>query len=68
MTIEEQFGKRVRTLRQNLNVSQDEFAYMCHLHRNYISDLERGRRNVSLRAIKQIADGLGVEIATLFKE
>ena len=67
MTIEEQFGSRVRELRKLLNISQEELAFMSRLHRNYISDLERGKRNVSLRAIQQIADGLGVSIATLFK-
>lgn len=68
MTIEEQFGKRVRYLRQKIDVSQEELSFRCHLHRNYISDLERGKRNVSLRAISQIAEGLGVTIATLFEK
>ena len=67
-TIEEKFGKRVKELRKERNISQEELSFRCRLHRNYISDLERGKRNVSLRAINQIAEGLGVSIATLFEK
>ena len=38
----------------------------CHLSKNYISDVERGTRNVSLKAIDQFARGLGVTLKDLF--
>ncbi len=64
--IEVVFGERVRVLRKLLNISQDELAFRADLHRNYISDVECGRRNVSLKAIEKIANGLNVPIDTLF--
>lgn len=62
----ELFGQRVRTLRALLNITQEELAFRSDLHRNYISDVERGKRNVSLMAIYKIAHGLGVSVDVLF--
>jgi transcriptional regulator with XRE-family HTH domain len=63
-----QFGERVKTLRLLLNISQEELAFRCGLHKNYISDIERGRRNISLLSIAKMANGLSVSIDTLFIE
>jgi len=65
-SIEKIFGERVRLLRKMKNISQEELAFRSYLHRNYISDVERGTRNVSLKAIEKIASGLGVSIDVLF--
>lgn len=61
------FGNRVRVLRKSLHLSQEDLSLKCGLHRNYICDLERGTRNVSLKAIEQLAEGLEVPIEELFK-
>ncbi|MDD3383953.1 MAG: helix-turn-helix transcriptional regulator [Bacilli bacterium] len=47
-------------------MTQEELAYRSNLHRNYISDVERGRRNISLIAIYKIAEGLNVSLDALF--
>lgn len=60
------FGERVRFLRLELRWSIDKLSEASNLHRNYISDVERGQRNISLKAIHQLANGLGVEIKDLF--
>ena len=65
MTIEKRFGERVKELRKSLNISQEELAFRAGLHKNYVSDVECGRRNVSLRAIEQFAFGLGVSLKEL---
>lgn len=41
---------------------------MCGLHRTYISDIERGTRNVSLENIDRMAGALEVKISDIFKE
>jgi transcriptional regulator with XRE-family HTH domain len=64
--IETAFGKRVRYLRKLKNMTQEELAFRSHLNKNYICDIENGRRNVSLRAIEKVAKGLGVEMDVLF--
>ena len=56
--IEMRFGQRVKELRLKQNISQEELAFRCGLSKNYISDVERGTRNISLKSIEKIADGL----------
>ena len=60
------FGNRVRELRQARGISQEELAFISKLHRTYISDIERGTRNVSLDNINKIALALGVPPKGLF--
>lgn len=64
--IEQAFGQRVRYLRKLKNISQEELSFRSHLHKNYICDIENGRRNVSLKAIEKIANGLDVSMDALF--
>lgn len=60
------FGNRVRNLRKIIHISQEELSFRSGLHRNYICDVENGKRNLALKAIYQIATGLGVSVDTLF--
>jgi len=61
------FGLAVRTWRSRRGISQEELAERAGLHRTYISDIERGERNVGLISIERLAIALDVPIATLFK-
>jgi transcriptional regulator with XRE-family HTH domain len=61
------FGLRVRELRKAHDLSQEAFAARCGLDRTYISGIERGRRNVSLRNIAVIAKALDMSISDLMK-
>jgi CheY-like chemotaxis protein len=60
------FGKAVKKQRSELGISQEELADRAGLHRTYISDVERGARNVSLESIKKLAHALELSVATLF--
>ena len=62
------YGKAVRTIRQDKKISQEELADLCGLHRTYISDIELGKRNVSLENIDKIAHALQVKKSKLFVE
>lgn len=62
------FGKAVRHYRERLGISQEELAIRCGLHRTYISDIERGHRNVGLINIEAIANGLSISLEELFEE
>ena len=59
------FGRRVRQLRTDRGLSQEQLAYQADLDRTYISGIERGRRNVALRAIEKVAAGLEISVAEL---
>ena len=65
--IEIRFGYRVKEIRLKQNISQEELAFRCGLSKNYISDVERGTRNISLRSIEKIADGFAINIKVLFE-
>lgn len=62
------FGISVKTYRQQLGISQEELAERANLHRTYISDIERGARNVSLESISKLAGALAVSVSSLFTE
>ena len=59
------FGQAIRGLRQEKNISQEAFADICGLHRTYISDVELGKRNVSLENIEKMANALDLTLPKL---
>lgn len=62
------FGSAVKAARNHLRISQDELAYRAGLHRTYISDIERGARNLSLASIEKLAAALEVSVSALFND
>jgi len=64
--IQKRFGKKMKELRKRKNLSQERLAHKSGLHRTYISDIERGARNVSLKNIEKIAKALNISIIELF--
>lgn len=67
-SLREIFSKNIKRLRAEKNISQEELAFLCGLHRTYISDIERATRNVSIDNIEKIADALNVPVVELLKE
>lgn len=61
-------ANNLRTLRTAGNISQEDFAELCGLHRTYISDIERCARNVSIDNIERIANALNVSASDLLRE
>lgn len=62
------FGKNIRVARDSKNITQEQLAELCGLHRTYIGSVERGERNISLENISKIAQALKVNISDLFKK
>ncbi len=62
------YGQVIRALRQSKNISQEQLADLCGLHRTYISDVELGKRNVSLENIDKIATALDMNVSDIFIE
>lgn len=60
-----QFGEKLRDVRLSKNVSQEALALSIGYDRTYVSLLERGKRNPSLRAICRIAAELKVQPSDL---
>ncbi len=63
--IRKMLGSRVKELRQKKKMSQEALAFESGLHRTYISDIERGTRNVSIKNIERIAKALDISLKEL---
>ena len=61
-------GDEVRDARVNLGYSQEDLADLSGMHRTYISDIERGLRNVSLENIEKISAALDTPLSVLFEQ
>lgn len=65
MDIKEKFGIRLKTLRKEKGLSQEELALKSGLNRPYISAIEKGNRNVSLEVMEKLAGAMDIEIRGL---
>jgi transcriptional regulator with XRE-family HTH domain len=66
MNIKEKLWNRIRELRKERNISQEQLAFKSKIHRTYLSSVERGLKNISVENIEKIANALDVEIRDLF--
>lgn len=66
MDIKQKVGTRVRELRKQLSLSQEALAYKAEVDRTYMTDVENGRRNVSLEILEKIIGALEVSVAEFF--
>ena len=62
------YGQAVRKVCLEQGISQEELADRCGLHRTYISDIELGKRNLSLENIERIVISLNKTLSEFFKE
>ncbi|MNI42120.1 HTH-type transcriptional regulator SinR [compost metagenome] len=60
-------GDRIRQLRKDHNLSQEQLGELAGLHTNYIGQVERGEKNVTIESLEKIATGLQVSMEQLFR-
>ena len=68
MKIESNFGKIILKYRNEKKISQEMLATLSELDRTYISLLERGKRNPTLKTIFKLAEALDVLPSTMIQE
>ena len=56
------FGKKLSEIRAEKGISQDKLALKCDVARSFIGDVERGKRNLTLKNIIKLS--LGLEVLT----
>ena len=61
-------GRNLRKHRRLRGLSQEQLALEADMKRSYVSDLERGTRNPTVRALARLAGALGVRAADLLDE
>lgn len=62
----QRFGVAVRSLRENQELTQERLAELSDMHVTYISQIERGLKNLSLFNVHRLADALRVSPAEFF--
>ena len=60
-------GNRLRELRSKTGLSKEKFALKISMDRTYYASVEAGKRNISIRNVKKIADGFGISLSELFE-
>lgn len=68
MNIKEKFGKKVNQLRVLKGFSIEHLANISNVDRNYISDIEKGKRNVSIEITEKIISALNTDFAEFFND
>lgn len=67
MDLPQILGRNVREWRKRRGLSQEELAFESGMKRSYVSDLERGTRNPSVKAVARLAKALKVEPDVLLR-
>lgn len=65
MDIRVRLGRNVRSLREERGWSQEDYADRADIHRTYVSDIERGRRNPTATVIEKLARPFGISAGSL---
>jgi transcriptional regulator with XRE-family HTH domain len=66
MDNKEKFGQKVKSQREEKGFSIEHLANISNVDRNYISDIKKGIRNVSIEIIEKIINALGTDLGTFF--
>ncbi|EJL46601.1 helix-turn-helix domain-containing protein [Brevibacillus ruminantium] len=59
-------GERIRTLRMDKGLSQEQLGERSGLHTNYVGQIERGEKNLTIESLSKIARSLGIPLEQLF--
>ena len=68
MKLQVKFGLVIRQLRTEKGFSQERLALDADIDRTYISDIEKGDRNVSLEIIERLANFFQISVSELLKK
>lgn len=61
-------GNNIKYYRKKQGLSQVDLAHLSDLHRTYISDVERGKINISVENMLRISNALNIHITYLLTE
>lgn len=67
MNIQKQLGMRIAYLRKQKKWTQEDLAFYSQVNKNYICDLENGKRNPTVEVLFKIASALHISMEFLFK-
>ena len=62
-----ELGENLRRIRESKQMTQEALAYEAGFSRSYYTEVENGKRNISIINIKKLADVLGISLTEIFK-
>ena len=68
MSLQVDLGRTISRLRKEKGYSQEAFANEAGIDRRYMSDIENGKRNISIDILERVCNKLGVKISEFFIE
>ena len=68
MNLQRKFGLVLKELRLEKGLSQESLANQSDIDRTYISDIEKGERNISLKIIERLSETLQISLSELFNK
>jgi transcriptional regulator with XRE-family HTH domain len=67
MDLKEKIGQRIKGLREEKNLKQEELAWQSNLDRTYLNHVETGKRNITIASLQKIVvDGLKITLSDFF--
>lgn len=66
--LEKEIGATIAFLRRQAKMTQEDLAGQAEIDRSYLSEIESGHKNMSVRTLKKIATALGIKISKLLGE
>lgn len=66
MDIKLKIGQRIKGLRKELGISQEALALKAEVDRTYVTDVENGRRNVSIEILERLITALDISVSEFF--
>ena len=68
MTAQLKVGKRILHLRSDLGLSQEKLALKADIDRTYLTGVENGKRNISIKNIEKICKALEISLKDFFND
>ena len=68
MNLQRKFGLVLKRIRKEKGFSQESLANTADIDRTYVSDIEKGKRNISLRIIEKLCNTLQVSLSDFFNQ
>ena len=66
MSIKVKVGQRIRELRNQIGISQEALANKAEIDRTYVTDVENGRRNISIENVEKLVIALQISLRDFF--
>ncbi|MCM3412653.1 helix-turn-helix domain-containing protein [Metabacillus litoralis] len=67
MELVKSLGERIRYLRKQKNLSQEQLGELADIHTNYVGAIERGEKNITIESLIKVSRGLGVTLEELLR-